>query len=117
MSIKNILKPVEAQLEAYNARNIDVFIQNFSEDCICMDSEGNITMQGREAMQERYGQMFASSPSLHCNIVSRTVVGNFVFDEERVTGHAKNPSGESHVMALYTVDPATPLITKVQFFR
>ena len=117
MSNQNILKPVEAQLEAYNARNIDAFMANFSDDCICTDSDGNITMQGKAQMTSRYGEMFANSPDLHCRIVSRTLVGNFVFDEERVIGHSKNPNNESHVMALYTVCPATSLITKVQFFR
>ena len=112
--MSNTLKPVEAQLKAYNSRDIDDFVQHFAVDCTCEDSEGNILLSGREAMYELYKKMFEASPELHCNIVSRTVVGNFVFDEERVTGRAGN-TGEMHVMAVYTVE--NEIIKRVRFFR
>jgi len=116
MDSKKILKPVEAQLEAYNNRDIDKFVVCFSEDCICEDADGNMLMQGREAMRERYGAMFAASPNLHCRIVHRTAVGNFVFDEERVLGR-NGIDGEGHVMAVYTVDADAGEITRVRFYR
>ena len=111
---ENILKPVEAQLKAYNNRDIDNFVSNFSTNCICEDSNGNILIQGRDAMHVSYGKMFADSPNLHCNIVSRTVVGNYIFDEERVTGRGGSEE-ERHVMAVYTVYDG--LIQHVRFYR
>jgi len=116
MDNNKILKPVEAQLEAYNNRDIDKFVVCFSENCICEDAEGNTLMQGREAMRERYGAMFAASPNLHCRIVHRAVVGSFVFDEERVVGR-NGIDGEGHVMAVYTVDADAGEITRVRFYR
>ena len=86
----NILKPVAAQLAAYNGRDIDAFIVNFHEDCVCEDGEGKVLLAGRAAMYDSYKQMFAASPGLFCKLVSRTVVGNYVLDEERVTGRAGN---------------------------
>ena len=112
----NVLKPIEAQLAAYNNRDIENFVICFSEDCICEDAEGNVLMQGRETMKQRYGSMFEASPDLHCRIVHRAVVGNFVFDEERVTGR-NGIEGEGHVMAVYTVDPNAEIITRVRFYR
>jgi len=111
----NILKPVESQLEAYNSRDIDSFIINFSNDCICEDGEGKILMQGRDIMYASYKKMFDASPNLHCKIVNRTVVGSYVLDEERVTGRMGN-DGESHVVAIYKVDD-NELIVHVRFIR
>ena len=109
-----ILKPVVAQLEAYNNRDIENFIINFSEDCICEDGEGNVLLKGRLAMYESYKKMFEESPNLYCNLVSRTVVGSYVLDEERVTGRGSNPV-ESHVMAIYKVEDG--VIKQVRFLR
>lgn len=116
MNPKNILKPVEAQLIAYNNRDIEAFVLNFAPECVCEDQDGNPLMTGRAAMYERYGQMFAHSPDLLCRIVSRTVVGQFVFDEERVAGRNGSPN-EGRVMAVYTVNPDTLLIDRVRFYR
>jgi len=109
-----VLKPVVAQLEAYNSKDIDGFISNFDEDCVVEDGEGNVLMTGRAAMYESYKRMFESSPELFCNLVSRVVVGNYVLDEERVTGRMGNPD-ESHVVAVYRVENS--LIVRVRFLR
>ena len=109
----DILKPVKAQLIAYNNQDIDTFMPNFHPDCICEDGQGNILLQGEVAMRESYGKMFAASPNLHCKLMSQTVVGNYVFDEERVTGRAGSENAERHVMAVYRVE--NELITHVRF--
>ncbi|MCL2575811.1 MAG: nuclear transport factor 2 family protein [Defluviitaleaceae bacterium] len=110
----SILKPVVTQLEAYNNRDIDGFMANFHEDCVCEDGDGKMLLQGWEAMHISYKNMFENSPNLHCNLVSRTVVGNYVLDEERVTGRAGN-DGESHVIAIYKV--VDEMIVHVRFLR
>ena len=110
----DVLKPVVAQLEAYNNRDIDSFIVNFHTDCVCEDGLGNVLLRGKDAMYESYKRMFKESPDLHCNLVSRTVVGSWVLDEERVTGRAGNDI-ESHVMAIYKVE--NEIITHVRFLR
>lgn len=37
-------------------------------------------------MRENYSGMFERVPDLHCELVNRTVLGNTVIDQERVTG-------------------------------
>ena len=108
------LKPVIAQLEAYNNQDIEKFIVNFSENCIVEDGEGNVLMTGRTAMYDSYKKMFEASPNLHCHLASRVVVGNYVLDEERVTGRSGN-SGESHVVAVYRIENEE--IVHVRFLR
>lgn len=109
-----VLKPVIAQLAAYNRRDIEDFIVNFSEDCVVEDGNNNQLMVGREAMYASYKKMFEASPHLHCHLASRVVVGNYVLDEERVTGRGGNPE-ESHVVAIYRV--LDGVIVHVRFLR
>ena len=101
--MNSILKPVIAQLEAYNNQDIEKFIVNFSQDCVVEDGIGNTLMTGRQTMYDSYKKMFEASPKLHCHLASRVVVGNYVLDEERVTGRNGNPE-EGHVVAVYRVE-------------
>lgn len=101
--MSSILKPVIAQLEAYNNQDIEKFIVNFSQDCVVEDGKGNVLMTGRPAMYASYKKMFEASPNLHCKLASRVVVGNYVLDEERVTGRNGNTE-EGHVVAVYRIE-------------
>jgi len=114
MKNEKILRPVINQLEAYNQRNIDEFIINFSENCIVEDGEGKLLMNGRKAMHESYKNMFENSPNLHCHLASRTIVGDYVLDEERVTGRLGKKE-ESHVIAIYRIE--NNQIVHVRFLR
>ncbi|GAE34967.1 nuclear transport factor 2 family protein [Halalkalibacter akibai] len=107
--------PAKKQLEAYNNRDIDAFMQCYTEDCVVEDGEGNILMTGAAAMRERYAKLFEESPELHCKLVSRIVVGNYVLDEENVTG-SRGSSEMSHVVAVYRVTE-DGLISHVRFLR
>ena len=114
LPVSDVTAPVVAQLVAYNARDIDAFAPCFSQDCLIEDGQGTVIMQGRQAIYESYGRMFAASPELQCTIVHRTVVGNYVLDEERVTGRGGN-AGVGHVVAVYRVEGG--LIVHVRFLR
>lgn len=111
----DITAPVRNQLTAYNNRDIDAFMSCYTEDCLVEDGMGNRLMQGAEAMRASYAAMFASSPKLHCRLASRVVVGNYILDEERVTGRAGSEEEERHVVAVYRV--ADGLIQHVRFLR
>ena len=77
------------------------------------DADGQAVMRGHEAMRERYGGLFAASPDLNAEIVTRIRVGSHVIDEERVSGH---PDGDLHGVAIYRlVDDG--LIDRVRFLR
>jgi hypothetical protein len=56
--------------------------------------------------------MFTENPDLHCRIASRIRIGNYVVDEERITG--RGPA-EVHAVAVYRV--AGDLIAHVRFLR
>lgn len=106
------MDPAQAQLEAYNARDLQRFLTYFAPDVRIEDGQGNLMMQGHDAMRERYGPMFAQNPGLHCRIVTRIRIGEYVIDEERITG--RDPA-EIHAVAIYRIQGDQ--ITHVRFLR
>ena len=112
--MSDISIPAQRQLEAYNNRDIDAFMDCYSENCVVEDGAGNILMDNKDAMRKRYDLLFQESPDLHCRLVSRIVLENYVLDEERVTG-SRGSSEERHVVAVYKIENG--LITHVRFLN
>jgi len=104
----------QAQLDAYNARDIEAFAAVYSHDVVLLDLKtGQPFCQGIDALRERYGTMFAEKTSLHCHLVNRMVCGNVAIDEEHVTG--LRDDGIVHAIAIYETHQG--LITKAWFVR
>lgn len=82
------LAPVNEQIEAYNARDLERFINCYSEDIVIENAQCNVMMQGHAQMREMYGKPFSASTYLKFTILSRFQVGDYVFDKEHITGCA-----------------------------
>lgn len=106
--------PVEAQLAAYNARDIDAFLACYAPDCIIEDGQGRRLMAGHAEMRERYATLFAASPRLHARIVHRTRIGRYVLDEEEITGRVPD---FRRAVAIYRLNGEGALIEHVRFLR
>jgi hypothetical protein len=104
---------VERQVQACNERNLDEFVDSYTEAVVIENGEGEVLMSGRDEMRDRYGPLFAGSPRLHGEIVTRIRVGSYVVDEERITG---GPAGDVHAVAIYRID-GDGLIDRVWFLR
>jgi hypothetical protein len=76
---------VQAQLEAYNARDIDGFVAAYADDVVIGDPSGQVMMAGHEAMREQYGALFECSPDLRAEILGRLRTGSWTVDHERVS--------------------------------
>ena len=76
---------VNVQLEAYNARDIDIFVATYSEDIEIFNSKGVMTMKGHKQLRDRYDTLFKNTPNLHCRIVNRIKINNKIIDNENVT--------------------------------
>ena len=104
----------QAQLDAYNAHDIDAFVACYHPDVEIFDlHSGELGMQGRAAMRERYGRMFQDMPDLHAELVNRIAMGNTVVDHERVVGLA----GDSELEAIATYRVEDNLIRRVWFAK
>jgi hypothetical protein len=75
---------VQRQLNAYNARDIDAFLDTYSVDVEIYDAGNTLIMKGTEQMRPRYSQLFEGAPNLHCEIQGRIVINNKVIDREHV---------------------------------
>jgi hypothetical protein len=111
---------VQAQLVAYNARNIDAFCACFSEDIVVRAMPaGNALLQGMVAFRPRYIERFKST-ALNCVLLSRMVQGDFVIDHEEIFGFdPNNPQTPHYAIAIYRCGQ-TPLgqrILEVWFIR
>jgi len=74
----------QRQLNAYNLRNIDAFLEPYADDVEIYTFPDKLQAKGKEAMRNMYTPMFENTPNLHCELVNRIVQGNNVIDHERV---------------------------------
>lgn len=88
----SVNSPVQAQFEAYNAHDIEAFMSCFSEDFkgYRMPSESPSTT-GKESLREFYVNKRFNNPKLRAELISRTVMGNKVFDHELIHGLSDEP--------------------------
>lgn len=76
---------VEKQLAAYNSRDLDKYISMFSENVQLYNFPGEMILEGKELMRERYKIRFESQ-NLHAVVVNRTLLGDYIIDHEKVSG-------------------------------
>ena len=104
--------PVQRQLDAYNARDLERFMAQYASDIqIFRPPQAAPTLSGAVAMAEHYAAHRFNLPQLHAELINRMVLGNKVVDHERITGVRPEPFDAA---AVYEVDGE--LITKVWFF-
>lgn len=104
---------VQRQLNAYNFRNIDAFVDTYAEDVEIYEHPDKLLMKGKEAIRKNYGARFATTPELHCEILERTVKGNVVIDTESV----QYENGGQKVIANVTYHIENGKIQKVYLLR
>jgi len=101
MTPQEMTAVVQAQLEAYNARDTDAFCACFHDEVEIYELyTGKVVGRGMTEFRTRYRALFESSPHLHCELKSRIVLSTTVLDEEWVTGSQKYPNG-THAVAVY----------------
>jgi hypothetical protein len=98
MSLADI---AQAQLDAYNAQDLDAYCGYFTDDVAVADVGGEPNLRGNAAYRERYAGAFAKFPNNRAELLNRIVLGNVVIDHERVDrGDGTTPPFE--VAAIYT---------------
>jgi hypothetical protein len=77
---------VEAQLAAYNRRDLEGFAAAYAPDAVVYDPPEQIRAAGMESIRRICGKSFAEAPSARATISHRLIQGNFVVDQESVSG-------------------------------
>ena len=107
-----IALPVQKQLEAYNARDIDAFMPWWADDCQYYAFPSTLSAGSLAEIRERHVERF-KEPDLHGKLLTRIVVGNVVIDHETVTRTFREGKGEVDVVCIYEVENGK--ITKAWF--
>lgn len=90
MNLLHPLSPeqvVQKSVEGYNRRDIRAFMECFSQDiALHTFPDPEPTLEGLEAIQNFYKQLFEASPKLNATILNRIIFNNKVIDHERIIG-------------------------------
>ena len=109
-----IEKIVQAQLEAYNKRDLNEFISCYSKDVeIYNFLESKPFLSGQFELSKNYEDVFNNSPKLNATILNRIVYDNKVIDHEQVTGR----KGVDLIDVVVIYEMKDNLIDKVYFIR
>lgn len=78
---------VQAQLDAYNARDLTRFLATYSESVVAYrPPQPQPVMSGKAELARFYAEQRFHLPGLKADIVNRTVLGNKVIDHELIWG-------------------------------
>jgi hypothetical protein len=92
---------VQRQLDAYNARDLERFVAQYTDDVrVFRPPAPEPVLSGKAAFAEHYARNRFNLPELHARLVNRIVSGNIVVDQEHVTGV---PGGAMDAVAVYEV--------------
>ena len=106
---------VERQLQAYNARDLPEFLAQFSADAAIHELGAvDPSSSSIAEIELRYRQLFAASPNLKAEVISRTTFGHVVVDRERIFGRMGGLESVE-MLAIYEVRGGR--ISKLHFVR
>ncbi|MFD1745979.1 nuclear transport factor 2 family protein [Rhizobium helianthi] len=94
--------PVQMQLEAYNRRDIDAFMQWWADDCLYYAFPDQLLASGKAQIRERHIERFRE-PNLHGKLLNRMVMDGMVIDHETVTRTFAEGPGEIDVICIYEI--------------
>lgn len=106
-----------AQLEAYNAGDVEAFCACYADDVVVLDEAGTEALRGIEAFRARYGALFATFRDVRAEILARVAMGRHCVDHERWS-RVHRETGErmtGEILVRYTVRDGR--IAIVQFLR
>lgn len=93
---------VQAQLDAYNARDLDALLATYAADACLYAYPATLVAQGHAAIRARMVQRFAE-PDLHAELRRRVVLGEVVIDDEIVTRNFPEGRGTQTMTMIYRV--------------
>jgi hypothetical protein len=93
---------VQRQLDAYNARDLDGWVDTYAPDARQFEYPDTLLARGREEIRARAVSRFAE-PNLHARLLKRVVLGEMVIDHESVTRTFPEGPGRIELTCIYQV--------------
>lgn len=94
---------VQAQLDAYNAHDVDALIAIYADNGEQFQHPSTLLAQGSTQIGQRFRNRFASSRP-HAVLLKRIVAGQMVIDHETVTSQAEHGAESVAIVAIYQVE-------------
>lgn len=93
---------VQRQLDAYNAGDLEGWLATYAPDAEQFVLYGERLAAGHEQIRKRMVARF-TEPVLHAELVSRTVMGQYVVDQEVVSRSFPEGAGTVELLCIYEV--------------
>ena len=77
---------VQLQFDAYNKHDIEAFVAAHAPDVQAYLFPDSLIFEGRDALRERFGKLFATAPQVHATVEAHIAHGDFVIWQETATG-------------------------------
>jgi hypothetical protein len=77
---------VQLQYDAYNRHDLEAFVAAHAPDVRVYRYPDSLMLDGRAALRERFGRLFATAPQVHATVEARITHGDFVVWRETATG-------------------------------
>ena len=103
---------VQAQLDAYNLRDLDTWLNTYSENAEQFLLHAGELAKGREAIRRRMEGRFQDT-KLQAQLIRRIVMENVVVDHELITRTFPDGPGTVEMICIYEVNAGK--ITKATF--
>lgn len=91
---------IQAQLDAYNAKDIEAFMRHWREDAQVFAHPDTLLANGAAEIRMRHVARF-QEPNLHGRLIQRMSLGNTVIDREVVTRTFPEGPGRVDVIGIY----------------
>jgi hypothetical protein len=96
---ENPLPPISEQMIAYNNRDINAFMNAYSDTIKTYNYPAKLGHTGKASMKKSYAQFFETTPDLNYTVPQRIIIGNIVIDEEHITANGD----QVRAVAIYEV--------------
>ena len=94
---------VQAQLDAYNARDIAALMRTYADDAQVFEHPNTLLADGADAIRARQVERF-NEPNLHAALQKRIVAGATVIDHELIRRTFPEGPGTLELVAIYRVE-------------
>jgi hypothetical protein len=96
------LTVVQAQLDAFNAKDVEALMSTYAPDAEQFALHGGRLAKGHDELRSRYMARF-EEPDLFARLLSRIVIGNIVTDLELITRNFPEGLGTLEMLCIYEV--------------
>ena len=93
---------VQRQLDAYNARDLEAWLQTYAADAKQFEFPANLLASGHAEIRTRTAPRL-QEPNIHAKLIKRSVMGSIVVDHEQVTRTFPEGPGHIELVCIYEV--------------